>query len=188
MTLLDERVGRARSGQADPMALQLTVLDEAPVDVPEVLQFSAARHAAAARAGDRRARLTDELARYAPGTHAASIPGIPGTHDHRPRLGEIGAYKPETARLRGSRGDTRDRPEGPYGIRTRAAAVRGRCPRPLDEWAVATTECSGAPKRLRRPWGQIVGVALGASDGSASRASIRSSSRRRISSPVARRS
>jgi hypothetical protein len=27
--------------------------------------------------------------------------------------------------------------EGPYGIRTRAAAVRGRCPRPLDEWAVA---------------------------------------------------
>src|SRR3954469_6153884 len=24
---------------------------------------------------------------------------------------------------------------GPYGIRTRAAAVRGRCPRPLDEWA-----------------------------------------------------
>ncbi len=27
------------------------------------------------------------------------------------------------------------REEGPYGIRTRAAAVRGRCPRPLDEWA-----------------------------------------------------
>src|SRR5262245_35902844 len=27
-------------------------------------------------------------------------------------------------------------PKGPYGIRTRAAAVRGRCPRPLDEWAV----------------------------------------------------
>jgi hypothetical protein len=26
--------------------------------------------------------------------------------------------------------------EGPYGIRTRAAAVRGRCPRPLDEWAL----------------------------------------------------
>src|SRR5436305_6866296 len=25
--------------------------------------------------------------------------------------------------------------KGPYGIRTRAAAVRGRCPRPLDEWA-----------------------------------------------------
>ena len=41
MTLLDERVGRARLGQADPMALQLTVLDEAPVDVPEVLRFSA---------------------------------------------------------------------------------------------------------------------------------------------------
>ena len=26
--------------------------------------------------------------------------------------------------------------KGPYGIRTRAAAVRGRCPRPLDEWAM----------------------------------------------------
>ena len=34
-------------------------------------------------------------------------------------------------------------PKGPYGIRTRAAAVRGRCPRPLDEWAVAKAECSG---------------------------------------------
>ena len=33
--------------------------------------------------------------------------------------------------------------KGPYGIRTRAAAVRGRCPRPLDEWAVAKAECSG---------------------------------------------
>src|SRR5687767_14975910 len=34
--------------------------------------------------------------------------------------------------------------EGPYGIRTRAAAVRGRCPRPLDEWAVvARGQCSG---------------------------------------------
>jgi hypothetical protein len=28
--------------------------------------------------------------------------------------------------------------QGPYGIRTRAAAVRGRCPRPLDEWAART--------------------------------------------------
>jgi hypothetical protein len=28
-----------------------------------------------------------------------------------------------------------ERRKGPYGIRTRAAAVRGRCPRPLDEWA-----------------------------------------------------
>src|SRR5688500_17503636 len=35
-------------------------------------------------------------------------------------------------------------PKGPYGIRTRAAAVRGRCPRPLDEWAVvASGQCSG---------------------------------------------
>jgi hypothetical protein len=32
---------------------------------------------------------------------------------------------------------------GPYGIRTRAAAVRGRCPRPLDEWAVAGAQVSG---------------------------------------------
>ena len=27
-------------------------------------------------------------------------------------------------------------PKGAYGIRTRAAAVRGRCPRPLDECAL----------------------------------------------------
>ena len=58
-------------------------------------------------------------------------------------------------------------PEGPYGIRTRAAAVRGRCPRPLDEWAVANAECSGllasgrvggsSPSGLRRSrtgWGE----------------------------------
>ncbi len=32
--------------------------------------------------------------------------------------------------------DAKEALEGPYGIRTRAAAVRGRCPRPLDEWAV----------------------------------------------------
>jgi AcrR family transcriptional regulator len=41
--------------------------------------------------------------------------------------------------------------EGPYGIRTRAAAVRGRCPRPLDEWAVATAQCSGALGLNPRP-------------------------------------
>ena len=40
-------------------------------------------------------------------------------------------------------------PKGPYGIRTRAAAVRGRCPRPLDEWAVAVKQCSGAFSTLR---------------------------------------
>ena len=55
------------------------------------------------------------------------------------------------------------RKRGPYGIRTRAAAVRGRCPRPLDEWAVATAKCTerpsalraaGAPvRRLRAAWG-----------------------------------
>src|SRR6188472_3911419 len=39
------------------------------------------------------------------------------------------------------------RKRGPYGIRTRAAAVRGRCPRPLDEWAVANAECSGRVPR-----------------------------------------
>jgi hypothetical protein len=32
--------------------------------------------------------------------------------------------------------------EGAYGIRTRAAAVRGRCPRPLDECARPTAQCS----------------------------------------------
>ena len=37
--------------------------------------------------------------------------------------------------------------KGPYGIRTRAAAVRGRCPRPLDEWA----EQNGAECSRRRP-------------------------------------
>jgi hypothetical protein len=41
-------------------------------------------------------------------------------------------------------------PQGPYGIRTRAAAVRGRCPRPLDEWAVATAKCS-EPLSAGRP-------------------------------------
>ena len=35
--------------------------------------------------------------------------------------------------------------EGPYGIRTRAAAVRGRCPRPLDEWAVARASVANVP-------------------------------------------
>jgi hypothetical protein len=40
--------------------------------------------------------------------------------------------------------------EGPYGIRTRAAAVRGRCPRPLDEWAVATAKGSGSGAGSRR--------------------------------------
>ena len=45
------------------------------------------------------------------------------------------AHTPKTAPLRGFQCAARDRPKGPYGIRTRAAAVRGRCPRPLDEWA-----------------------------------------------------
>ncbi len=78
--------------------------------------------------------------------------------------------------------------KGPYGIRTRAAAVRGRCPRPLDEWAVARRQCTGAPERPSARVGQTVGVDDAARAGSASRASMRSSSRRRISSPVARRS
>ena len=33
--------------------------------------------------------------------------------------------------------------KGAYGIRTRAAAVRGRCPRPLDECALQKRQCSG---------------------------------------------
>ena len=49
--------------------------------------------------------------------------------------------------------------KGPYGIRTRAAAVRGRCPRPLDEWAVAKAECSarclGERPRRRTSGGTI---------------------------------
>ena len=43
---------------------------------------------------------------------------------------------------------------GPYGIRTRAAAVRGRCPRPLDEWAVADakgTESRSYATRVPEP-------------------------------------
>src|SRR4029078_10361486 len=32
--------------------------------------------------------------------------------------------------------------KGAYGIRTRAAAVRGRCPRPLDECALRAGQCS----------------------------------------------
>jgi hypothetical protein len=39
--------------------------------------------------------------------------------------------------------------KGPYGIRTRAAAVRGRCPRPLDEWA--ERGLSVATSRENRP-------------------------------------
>src|ERR671934_83633 len=34
--------------------------------------------------------------------------------------------------------------EGAYGIRTRAAAVRGRCPRPLDECAVGRFSVAAA--------------------------------------------
>jgi hypothetical protein len=44
--------------------------------------------------------------------------------------------------------------EGPYGIRTRAAAVRGRCPRPLDEWAgggQGSAMRRAYPSSLRRP-------------------------------------
>ena len=44
-------------------------------------------------------------------------------------------------------------PEGPYGIRTRAAAVRGRCPRPLDEWAVRR---GSVPNQARRVPGEAV--------------------------------
>src|SRR5439155_6542288 len=40
----------------------------------------------------------------------------------------------------------------PYGIRTRAAAVRGRCPRPLDEWAVRrlSVAATGKGRRMLR--------------------------------------
>ena len=40
---------------------------------------------------------------------------------------------------------------GAYGIRTRAAAVRGRCPRPLDEWAAPGAEqFTGSGARVAR--------------------------------------
>ena len=42
--------------------------------------------------------------------------------------------------------------KGAYGIRTRAAAVRGRCPRPLDECA-GGTDCSEASLPGSRPGG-----------------------------------
>ncbi len=105
---------------------------------------------------------------------------------------------PNPAWGRGLRHFQHVKPQGPYGIRTRAAAVRGRCPRPLDEWAVANAECSGRSParpvdercsgRARERPGQAVADGAGASVASGSRASIRSSKRRRISSPVARRS
>ena len=38
--------------------------------------------------------------------------------------------------------------KGAYGIRTRAAAVRGRCPRPLDECAPDARQCSGFCRSL----------------------------------------
>jgi hypothetical protein len=61
--------------------------------------------------------------------------------------------------LRGLRYFQHVQPQGPYGIRTRAAAVRGRCPRPLDEWAVANGECSGRPSPFRLPE-RVAGAAL----------------------------
>src|SRR5206468_1876477 len=55
--------------------------------------------------------------------------------------------------------------EGPYGIRTRAAAVRGRCPRPLDEWAErGVSVAPAASKRPRRARLQLATVA-GSSNG-----------------------
>jgi hypothetical protein len=64
--------------------------------------------------------------------------------------------------------------EGPYGIRTRAAAVRGRCPRPLDEWAGGGRVADARPR---------FGAATQGA-GSGSRVSSRSSKSRRISSPL----
>ena len=47
---------------------------------------------------------------------------------------------------------------GPYGIRTRAAAVRGRCPRPLDEWAVRAAIVANGFRR--RPAGRALSERL----------------------------
>jgi hypothetical protein len=59
--------------------------------------------------------------------------------------------------------------KGPYGIRTRAAAVRGRCPRPLDEWAGERRVANGGARYTAD---------------SGSRVSSRSSKPRRIASPL----
>jgi hypothetical protein len=67
--------------------------------------------------------------------------------------------------------------KGPYGIRTRAAAVRGRCPRPLDEWA-------GSGRVAHRPFAaRAHGTAAQVVSGS--RVSRRSSNSRRMDSPLA---
>src|SRR6187399_558340 len=103
------------------------------------------------------------------------------------------AHKHKPAWLRGLQDVQGVEPQGPYGIRTRAAAVRGRCPRPLDEWAVANAECSGllaSGQGRREPAerAQADADGVGESAVSGSRPSIRSSNRLRISSPVAKRS
>ena len=71
----------------------------------------------------------------------------------------------------------------PYGIRTRAAAVRGRCPRPLDEWAVRRGSVPNVAAIALAERGR---TAYGAATGplSPSRPSSRASRPRRISSPV----
>ena len=46
------------------------------------------------------------------------------------------AYKASTNKARHLASYNTERNGDPYGIRTRVAAVKGRCPRPLDEGVV----------------------------------------------------
>ncbi len=76
--------------------------------------------------------------------------------------------------------------DSPYGIRTRAAAVRGRCPRPLDEWAVRRGSVPNPAGSAHADAAALDGNYGGAATGplSPARPSIRASRPRRISSPV----
>ena len=73
-----------------------------------------------------------------PRDHRLLVPArraFPGTSQHLARNRVLQAANPPIKRVCSPSRIFR-KPQGPYGIRTRAAAVRGRCPRPLDEWAV----------------------------------------------------
>ena len=122
------------------------------------------------------------------GSTRRANPAHPVTPEQAASRHEIPATRANPAWSRGLQVFQGVEPQGPYGIRTRAAAVRGRCPRPLDEWAVATAKCSERALGASAAAGQAVAEDGGTSAGSGSRASIRSSKRRRISSPVASRS
>ncbi len=74
---------------------------------------------------------------------------IPGTAPGQQRL-LIHSIPTRLTRIAKPNPRSRNLWKGPYGIRTRAAAVRGRCPRPLDEWAVAREKGSETAEGPRR--------------------------------------